>query len=107
MKVLTSGYRYALPNRENPDYAQELQFVQKEPSKLQVGEGPRSLVTVTDGTTNEEVLGMLLNRLMFLYQQLPDINTMLAAHHVELALTSLHNRSADRQARGVEGTAQQ
>lgn len=105
MNPITPGYKYDLANRGGSGI-QVLQFEQREPSQF-VTNGPRALTTVEDGTTTEEVLAALLHRTIHLNQLLPCPDNFLIAHHLELALTLLNNRTADRMKRGVEGTAQQ
>ena len=63
MKVNVEGHQYELSNfekKENP--GQILQFIHKEPKE----EGSTELITISDGTTNEEVLEVLINRMNFL-----------------------------------------
>jgi hypothetical protein len=105
MKILTPGHKYELANHENPATGQILQFIEKQPSSLAAPAGqPPKLVTVNDGTTNEEVLQMLIDRLGVLMNRLPNTYTLLAAHHCECALMLLEQRTAERQSRGVENT---
>ena len=60
MKNLVAGHTYELSNFENKDEkGQVLQFIHKEP----IEEGSTELKTVSDGTTNEEVLEALINRI--------------------------------------------
>jgi hypothetical protein len=112
MQVVTPGHKYVLANLENPGSGQTIQFIHKEveQSKIKTREGapaaPPKFTTVSDGTTNEEVLAMMLNRLQVLHNKLPSMHTVLAAHHVELALHLLNQRTLERKARGVEGTPQ-
>jgi len=82
MKVLRVGHRYELESFEGGQ-PQTLQFIEKTP----VVEGSTEFATVFDGTTNEEVLAVLLDRL----------NTL------EEALMWLNRRTENRKARGVEG----
>lgn len=95
MKVLTPGHKYELSNFEGTEPTQTLQFIQKE------GE---PLTTVHDGTTNEEVLSMLIDRMRFLQNKLPSRETAIAITKCEEALMWLNKRTAERKARGVEGT---
>lgn len=57
MKVLTAGYKYRLESFEGGS-PQEIQFIEKVP----IAQGEPELRTVNDGTTNEEVLAMLIDR---------------------------------------------
>lgn len=98
MNVLTPGHKYGLANFEDRDTTQELQFIEKNP--LPDGQ----LVTVNDGTTNEEVLKMLIDRLKYLGAKLSSRENSLAVTKCEEALMWLEKRTRDRQDRGVEGT---
>lgn len=91
------GHRYFLPNMEGGG-SQMIQFVKKE-----VMEDGR-FQTVVNGTTNEEVLSMMLNRLSYLQKKMPSPYNNEASHHISKALEALNNRTAGRKARGVEGT---
>jgi len=52
MKILTEGHRYELANFEKKEQVgQQIQFIQKEPKV----NGSPELITISDGTTNEEV----------------------------------------------------
>jgi len=99
MKILTPGHKYELANFEQKDEpGQVLQFIEKIPGPV---EG--SLQTEHDGTTNEEVLTMLVNRLNSLQAKFPCRENAIATTHIETALLWLEKRTADRKARGVEG----
>lgn len=102
MEILTAGHRYELGNFENKDKpGQIIQFIEKEPKEP----GSVELKTVNDGTTNEEVLEVLINRLQFLHEKFPSNENVKARDHLTNALTLLNKRTADRKARGVEGKA--
>ncbi len=65
--------------------------------------------TKTDGVTNEEVLRVLIHRLRFLNETCQDgkfwcVENSLAITNLEEALLWLEKRTADREARKVEGT---
>lgn len=94
MKILTPGHKYELASFEHGP-AQQLQFIEK------TGE---PLTTVNDGTTNEEVLAMLIDRLQFLSAKLPSRETSIAITKCQEALMWLEKRTADRKTRAVEGT---
>lgn len=101
MKVLRPGHRYELAFFEKKeDAGQVLQFIEKTP----VAEGSTELRTVHDGTTNEEVLEVLLDRLETMNQKLPYRHTSMAITHIEHALMCLERRTKLRKQRGVEGT---
>ena len=94
MKALTPGHKYQLNDFENPGSCQHLQFIEKD----------AAMNTINDGTTNEEVLAMLIDRLAFLNDRLPSRESALARTKCEEALLWLNKRTADRIQRGVEGT---
>jgi hypothetical protein len=102
MKVLTPGHCYELANFENPaSMGQEIQFIEKSIS----GQGGGHLKTDVDGTTNEEVLAMLIDRLKFLGKTIPCRETSIAITKLDEALMWLNKRTQERKARGVEGSA--
>lgn len=99
MKILTPGHKYELANFDNPQReGQVIQFIEKE------GGPATQLTLINDGTTNEEVLSMLLDRLIFLNGKLPSWQTGIAIAKIEEALEYLNKRTEDRRSRGVEGT---
>ncbi len=100
MKVLTVGHKYELENfeaKESP--GQVIQFIEKVP----VAEGSGELRTVNDGTTNEEVLKVLIDRMNSLQAKFPCRENAIVITHLETGLLWLEKRTADRKARGVEG----
>jgi hypothetical protein len=102
MKVIRTHHRYELENFEDPAApGQILQFIEKE----RITPESPELRTVSDGTTNEEVLRVLIDRLRGLYAKFPSHETKLAILRIEAALEWLEKRTADRKGRGVEGKA--
>jgi hypothetical protein len=100
MKVLVPGHTYELANFENKDgQGQALQFIHKQP----ISEGSTTLETVSDGTTNEDVLVVLIDRLNFLQAKFPCRENALAITKLEEGLMWLDKRTANRVARNVEG----
>lgn len=100
MKVLTEGHKYELQNFEQPaESVQFLQFIEKAPTANE----PTILQTINNGTTNEEVLAVLIDRLNFLNGKFPCRENAIAITHIETALLWLNKRTADRMARNVEG----
>jgi hypothetical protein len=103
MKIIIEGHKYELENHENPTGIpnQTLQFIEKRPA----GEGfaPGSLLTVNEGTTNEEVLKVLIERMNSMQAKFPCRENAIITTHLETALLWLEKRTADREARGVEG----
>ena len=57
-----------------------------------------------DGTTNEEVLEVLLNRLNYLQEKLPCQENTIAIHHISTALSALKLRTQKREVQLVETT---
>ncbi|MBN4061680.1 hypothetical protein JYU20_00600 [Bacteroidales bacterium AH-315-I05] len=100
MKTLTPGHKYELNNFESgPINAQVIQFIEKEQNP-DAPEG--SCITVNDGTTNEEVLEMLIDRCKYLNESLPSRETSIAITKMQEALLWLNERTRDRKERGVE-----
>jgi hypothetical protein len=102
MKTLTPGHRYELANFDNPGHpGQVLQFIEKAP---EVRPGvPGALMTINDGTTNEEVLNMLIDRCQSLYDKMPSEETACTISHLKSALYAQQSRTYERLQRGVEG----
>lgn len=100
MKVITPGHRYKLDNFENPNSPRQvIQFIEKVP----VSEGSYKLRTVNDGTTNEDLLRVLIDRMQSMQAKFPCRENAIATTHFETGLLWLEKRTADRKARGVEG----
>jgi hypothetical protein len=100
MKVLVEGHKYELSNFENKtEQGQTLQFIQKEP----ITEGSTELKTVSDGTTNEELIEMLLDRMSYLQSKFPCRENAIAITKLDEALLWLNKRTSDRVKRNVEG----
>lgn len=100
MKTITEGHRYKLDNFEQPSGAgQIIQFIEKSPNK----EDPTIFETINDGTTNEEVLAVLIDRMNYLNNKFPCRENAIAITHIETALLWLNKRTADRVKRNVEG----
>jgi hypothetical protein len=99
MKVLITGHKYELSNFEDKEtVGQTLQFIHKEPK----GEG-QDLVIVSDGTTNEEVLEVLIDRMNYLQSKFPCRENAIVITKLEESLMWLNKRTADRVKRNVEG----
>jgi len=93
MQILTPGHKYLLRSFEATT-GQILQFIEKDVAGN----------TINDGTTNEEVLAMLIDRCKLLGEKLPSRETSIAVTKLEEALLWFNKRTQDRKARGVEGT---
>lgn len=100
MKVLAPGHKYELANFENKETpGQTLQFIQKEPA----ADGDTRLVTISDGTTNEDLLEALIDRMKYLQAKFPCKENACCITHLEEGLMWLEKRTRDREKRGVEG----
>lgn len=82
---------------------QEIFFIKKQPKE----EGSTEMETVQQGTTNEAVISVLIDRLNVLNERFPSKFNEDAIKHLHLAYEALFARTQDREARGVEGTHQQ
>lgn len=101
MKILSEGHRYELDNFEKIDQpGQVIQFIEKRP--IPGGNGG-DLQTVNDGTTNEDLLRVLIDRMNSMQAKFPCRENAIATTHFETGLLWLEKRTADRKARGVEG----
>jgi hypothetical protein len=106
MKVLTTGHKYELANFENKESpGQTIQFIEKstDPSGIGVGDDGVTLYTMNDGTTNEDVLEMLIDRMKYLQTKFPCKENACCITHLEEGLMWLEKRTRDRVKRGVEG----
>lgn len=105
MKVLVEGHRYELANFEEKDKrGQFLQFIYKEP--INKPDKPTELTTVSDGTTNEEVIEALIDRMNYLQGKFPCRENALAITKFQEGLFWLNERTRDRLKRQVEGKNQ-
>lgn len=101
MKVLTPGHRYELENFENTRaLPQTLQFIEK---CLTTNGDKTEFKTVNNGTTNEEVLKVLIDRMQTLQKKFPCRENSIVITNLEESLMWLNKRTADRIERGVEG----
>lgn len=106
MKVIDKGHYYELANMENPDQpGQEIKFIKKEKSAPQKMGEDVVLETVHDGTTNEEVLYMLINRYKALNAKMWSSENDYIIKRLEEALAMSLYRTYDRDQRKVEGTS--
>jgi hypothetical protein len=99
MKVLTEGHKYELASFEQPETAhQKIQFIEK----TQI-EGTTDLKTLNNGTTNEEVLEALIDRMMYLQNKFPCRENSIVITNLQESLMWLEKRTSDRKKRNVEG----
>lgn len=103
MIAIVSGYRYEVKNFDNLNEPNQiLQFVHKEqkwPQQKGVIEDGAPLdgdpeITIHDGTTNEEVISVLIHRLKFLNLKQPCKENACAITHLQDALMWLNERSS-------------
>lgn len=99
MKVITPGHTYELAQFEG-SASQTIQFIHKEPKE---GGEAGYLQTISDGTTNEELLSVLIDRMQFLQAKFPCRENALVITKLEESLMWLEKRTADRKKRNVEG----
>lgn len=97
MKVITEGHKYELDNLEGNE-TQCLQFIEK---RFPGCDG--EAITTNDGTTNEEVLRVLIDRMQYLQDKCSCRENAIVITKLEESLMWLEKRTADRVARGVEG----
>ena len=100
MKILKPGHKYELGNfehREKP--GQKIQFIEKKAGL----DYPGILKTVKDGTTNEEVIEMLIDRMEYLQRMCSCTENDYVIMKLKEALYWLHERTINRISRGVEG----
>lgn len=98
MKVIMEGHLYGLESMEGTMSDQTIQFIEK-------AQIDGKFERLSDGTTNEEVLAMLINRLQFLQAKAACRENAIVITKLEESLMWLNKRTEDRKARGVEGTA--
>lgn len=101
MKVLTEGHKYSLQNFESKKEVQTIQFIEKVPDTEAILKG--TLITINDGTTNEEVIEMLIDRLTYLQGKFPCKENACAITHLQEANMWLYERTRKRIAQNVEG----
>ena len=100
MNVIVAGHRYRVQSFENKGAYELIQFIHKEPKQ----EGSSEFVTVCDGTTNEEVLKVLIDRMKYLNNKIECDENKQVISHLEESLKLLEERTAKRTKRNVEGT---
>lgn len=98
MNTIDRGITYEVKNLENDD-TQTIQFIHK---VLNEDTGVYELYT--DGTTNEELLSVLIDRMLFLQEKLPCKENRLVIALLESAMNVLNQRTKDRKGRCVINT---
>lgn len=99
MEIISVGHSYALKDFDTGEHIQEIDFIKK---KL-VPDGDTEMYTVKAGTTNEEVLEVLINRTEYLNKKFPDKWNNQAILHLKMALEAFETRTKERVKRNVEG----
>lgn len=99
MKIITPGHLYHASHFENTDNSQIIQFIEKRPD----ASDNTKLLTINDGTTNEEILAVLIDRMNYLQSKFPCRENAIAITKLQEALMWLNERTKGRVARNVEG----
>ncbi len=99
MKIITEGHKYELDDFDENVTSQTLKFIHKEP----MTDNGAELKTVNNGTTNEEVLRVLIDRMNYLQGKFPCRENAIVITNLEESLMWLEKRTADRVDRKVEG----
>lgn len=102
MQILTPGHKYVAANFENSANGQTIQFIEKAP----VSPDSKEMETINDGTTNEELLEVLIDRISFLQTKFPCKENACCITHLQEGLHWLEARTAARGKRNVEGKHQ-
>jgi len=97
MRKIDKGHKYELKNLHEPH--QILTFIKKTPVA-----GSDKLEVVYDGTTNEEVLKALIDRMEYLNSVLSSREDQHVITLLKKALMWLEKRNHDRKTRKVRGT---
>ena len=97
MKVIEKGHSYFLENFENKNEYQLLKFINKK-----VDENG-DFKTFHDGITNEEIINVLIDRIIYLNQKHPCIENEKVLICLEDALIYLKIRTIQRENRNVKG----
>lgn len=90
MRIHRPGHEYIISDSKGDDF-QNLKFVEKDEFNYE------------EGTTNEDLIEVLIDRLNFLNNKFPCKENGVALHHLQQAVQALNDRTEDRQRRGVEG----
>lgn len=99
-RVISPGHKYEAFNCEDPvrGQGQQILFIRKRPDE------DGNLQLIHDGTTNEALIEILVDRINHLNDKLPSEHNEVAMKHLLLALQALDDRTAERKEAGVEGT---
>ena len=99
MEIITPGHTYDLDSHKLGGVKQRLNFVHKE-------KAPDSdkLTEIRDGTTTEEVIDVLIDRINHLNHVLPAVENATVVTYLRRARKALEERTERRRKRLVEGT---
>ena len=100
MKVLIDGYKYEMDNFEPGSPFQTIQFIHKV-TDIEFGE--LGCVVIRNGSTNEDIINILIHRLRFQYDRLPAKETLEAIDCLVCAQYRLKSRGGDMTSLGPEG----
>jgi len=103
MKVIKDGHKYIMSNFENKENGQTIQFIEKELIENESLPNEKVLTTINDGTTNEEVLEVLIDRMKHLQNKFACRENAIVITKLEESLMWLEKRTQDRKKRNVEG----
>jgi hypothetical protein len=98
LSIAASHLSHSIAVRQSGN--QTLQFIEKVPVE---GGLPGELQTINNGTTNEELLRVLIDRMGHLQAKFPCRENAIVTTKLEESLMWLEKRTKDRNARGVEG----
>ncbi len=97
-EVLRKSYKYELVNFDDDGAeGQVIQFIEK------VSGNDDKLITLYDGTTNEALIEVLIDRIGNLQEKFPCCENAIVITKLEESLMWLEKRTADRKKRNVEG----
>lgn len=100
----TDHHLYSLDHLEGPGH-ETLQFVHKQIAPSPEGKETGVMETVANGTTNEEVIRVVIDRIRSQNEKFPCRENAITLTHIETALLWMEQRTRERKARGVEGKA--
>jgi len=103
MIIVEPGHKYGLESFEDKDVIRFITFVKKDIKGDPTNRDTTHLETVHDGTTNEEVLKMMVDRMHYLNGKMPCRENSIVVTKLEEALLWLEKRTQDRIERGAEG----
>lgn len=98
VQILTKGHKYALPHFEIKTNNEVIQFIEKK----SIVTTEETLSIINDGTTNEAVIEMLIDRMQYLQSKFPCKENFIVITNLEESLMWLNKRTEDRELRGVE-----